>query len=106
MKVETDDLYIIFLLKKNVHMDIIKIILDYPLMAVPETLKEYKMAITSVEQRYKLTESWQDYQTGIETIYRGRDVPMDIGKARDNFDKDGKPKYFNCNIYGYMAKNC
>ena len=57
MKVETDDLYIIFLLKKNVHMDIIKIILDYPLMAVPETLKEYKMAITSVEQRYKLTES-------------------------------------------------
>ena len=29
---------------------------------------------------------------------------MDIRKIKDNFDKDRKPKYFNCNIYGYMAK--
>jgi len=28
---------------------------------------------------------------------------MDIGKSGDNF-KDGKPKCFNCNIYGYLAK--
>ena len=28
---------------------------------------------------------------------------MDIGKSNDNF-KDGKPKCFNCNKYGYMAK--
>jgi len=31
---------------------------------------------------------------------------MDIGKSQDNFDKDGKPKYFNCNIYGHLAKKC
>ena len=31
---------------------------------------------------------------------------MDIRKAKDNFDKDGKPKCFNCNTYGYMAKDC
>ena len=30
---------------------------------------------------------------------------MDIGKANDNF-KDGKYKYFNCNKYGYMVKEC
>ena len=30
---------------------------------------------------------------------------MDIGKSNDNF-KDRKPKYFNCNKYGYMAKEC
>ena len=30
---------------------------------------------------------------------------MDIGKSNDNF-KDGKPKYFNCNKYGHMAKEC
>ena len=30
---------------------------------------------------------------------------MDIGKTNDNF-KDGKPKYFNCNKYGHMAKEC
>jgi len=30
---------------------------------------------------------------------------MNIRKSNDNF-KDGKPKYFNCNKYGYIAKEC
>ena len=30
---------------------------------------------------------------------------MDIGKSNDNF-KDRKLKCFNCNKYGYMAKEC
>jgi len=30
---------------------------------------------------------------------------MDIGKNNDNF-KDRKLKCFNCNKYGYMAKEC
>ena len=30
---------------------------------------------------------------------------MDIGKSNENF-KDGKPKCFNCNKYGHMAKKC
>jgi len=40
MKAETDDMHAIFLLKKNVWTDIIKTILEYPLIAAPETLKE------------------------------------------------------------------
>jgi len=40
MKAETDELYAIFLLKKNVRHDIIKTILGYPPIAMPETLKE------------------------------------------------------------------
>ena len=28
---------------------------------------------------------------------------MDIGRFNNNF-KDGKPKCFNCNKYGHMAK--
>jgi len=40
MKAETNDIYIILLLKKNVKSDIIKIILGYPPIAAPETLKE------------------------------------------------------------------
>ena len=40
MKAETDDIHVIFLLKKNIQVDIIKTILEYPLMAVPDTLKE------------------------------------------------------------------
>jgi len=30
---------------------------------------------------------------------------MDIGKSNNNF-KDGKPKCFNYNKYGHMAKEC
>jgi len=48
MKVNTDELHAIFLLKKNVQHDIIKTILDYPPIAMLKTLKEQKVAITSV----------------------------------------------------------
>ena len=75
-------------------------------MAALEMLREWKVTITSVEQRYEYTESWQDYKTGTGTIYGKRDIPMNIGKAKDNFDKDGKPKCFNYNVYGYMIKDC
>jgi len=46
MKTEIDDIHVIFLLKKNVRSDIIKIILEYPPIIALETLKEYKIAIT------------------------------------------------------------
>ena len=56
IKADTDDLHAIFLLKKNVQIDIIKTILGYPPIAAPETLKEWKVAITSVGQGYESTE--------------------------------------------------
>jgi len=105
MKAETNDLHVIFLLKKNVCPDIIKTLLGYLLMAVPKTLREWKVAITSVRQEYKFIESRQDYRTRIGITYGGRSALIDIGKAKDNFDKDGKLKYFNCNVYRHMAKN-
>ena len=37
--------------------------------------------------------------------YRGQGQPMDIGKSNNNF-KNGKPKCFNYNKYGHMAKKC
>ena len=37
-------------------------------------------------------------------IYRGREASINIGMAKDNFDKNRRPKYFNCNIYRYIAK--
>jgi len=48
MKADTDELYTIFLLKKNVWLDIIKTILGYPSIAALETLKKWKVVITSV----------------------------------------------------------
>ena len=40
MKAETDNMHVIFLLKKNVRSNIIKTILRYLLITVPETLKK------------------------------------------------------------------
>jgi len=105
MKADTDELHAIFLLKKNVRQDIIKMILGYPSMAMPEILKEWKVAITSVGQGYESTEGRHDYKTSTGITYGGRGQPMDIGKSNDNF-KDGKPKCFNCNKYGHMVKEC
>ena len=70
-----------------------------------EILKEQKIAIISVEQKYKSTEGHQDYKIGTGTTYREQGQPMDIRKSNNNF-RDRKPKYFNYNKYGYMAKKC
>ena len=72
---------------------------------MPEMLKECKVAITSVGQRYESTEGRHYYKTSTGMTYGGRGQPMDIGKSDDNF-KDRKPKCFNCNKYGHIAKEC
>jgi len=71
MKADTDELHAIFLLKKNMRQDIIKTILEYLPIVVPETLKEWKMAIISVRQRYKSTEGQNNYKTSIGVTYGG-----------------------------------
>jgi len=40
IKAKTNNLYAIFLLKKNIQTDIIKTIIGYSLMAAPEILRE------------------------------------------------------------------
>jgi len=79
--------------------------LGYLLTAAPELLKEWKIVIISVRQGYKSTEERYDYKIGTEMTYGGRKQLMDIRKSNNNF-KDRKPKCFNCNKYGYMAKEC
>ena len=105
MKADTDELHAIFLLKKNVRQGIIKMILGYPPIAMPETLKEWKVVITSVGQGYESMEGRHDYKTSTGTTYSSRGQPMDIGRSNDNF-KDGKPKCFNCNKYRHIVKDC
>jgi len=80
-------------------------ILGYPPIAAPETLKEWKVAIMSVRQGYEFMEGQHDYKMSTGTTYRGQGQPMDIGKFNDNF-RDGKPKCFNCNKYRNMVKEC
>ena len=105
IKAETNDIHAIFLLKKNVRSDIIKIILEYPLIVAPESLKEWKVAITLVRQGYKFTEGKKNYKTGLEITYKEIKVLINIRKSKDNYDKDKKPRCFNCNIYKHMVKD-
>jgi len=39
-------------------------------------------------------------------MFRERGAPMDIRKSQDSFDKNRKPRCFNCNVYEHMAKEC
>ena len=103
MKADTNELYTIFLLKKNVQADIIKTILGYLPIAALETLKEWKVAIISVGQEYEFTKGWHNYKTGIGIIYGGWGQSIDIEKSNDNF-KDEKPKCFKYNKYEHMVK--
>ena len=61
IKTDTDELHAIFLLKKNVQADIIKMILGYLLIAAPESLKEWKVTITLVKQGYESTKKHYNY---------------------------------------------
>jgi len=61
--------------------------------------------ITAIEQGYKWTNIYYDYRTGLGITYRGIGKPIEIGQQRNN--KQGcKPKYYNCNKFGHMAKDC
>ena len=106
MKAETDNMYAIFLLKKNFRTDIIKTILEYLPITVSEILKEWKMTIILVGQEYKFMESQHDYKTRTETTNRGRRAPINIGKSKYNFSKDRKLRCFNYNTYRHIANNC
>ena len=105
MKTKTDDMHIIFILKKNVKSDIIKTILEYLPIAALESLKKWKVAIISVKLEYEFTENKQDYKTGSETTYEEKKVLIDIRKSKDSYNKDKKSKCFNYNIYKYMTKD-
>ena len=105
MKAKTDDMHVIFLLKKNVKSNIIKTILEYPSIAILETLKKQKMAIILVRQGHKYTESRHNYRTGLEITYGEREIPIDIRKFKNNYEKNMKPRYFNCNIQQRIAKS-
>jgi len=45
--------------------------LGYLSIAVPELLKEWKIAITSVGQGYESTKGRNNYKTSIEIMYGG-----------------------------------
>ena len=55
IKVKTNNIHTIFLFKKNIKSNIIKIILEYSSIVILESLNKWKIIITLVEQRYEST---------------------------------------------------
>ena len=90
MKAETNDMHIIFLLKKNVRSDIIKTILGYPSIITSEIFKEWKVVMILVGQKCKSTKGKQDYRTGSKITYKERGVLINIGKFKDSYKKRRK----------------
>ena len=44
-------------------------------------------------------------KTGVIT-YKRRELPINIRKAKDNYDNNRKPKCFNFNVYKHITKDC
>ena len=79
-KAQTDNQYVIFLLKKNVNREIIRAIMAYPPAQAPKSLEQWKMAITAVGQGYEWTNIHYDYRIGSGITYGGIGKPMEIGQ--------------------------
>ena len=105
MKMKTNDIYTIFLLKKNVRSDIVKMVSQYLPIKALESLKKWKVAIISFEQEYEFIEGRQYYKIELKITYRERETSMDIRKFKDNYNIDGKPRCFNYNVNGHIAKD-
>jgi len=63
------------------------------------------VAITAVGQGYEWTNIHYDYRTGSGITYGGIDKPMEIGQQQNN-GQGCKPKCYNYNKFGHMAKDC
>ena len=104
-KAQTDDQHAIFLLKKNINREIIRAIMAYPPTQASKSLEQWKVAIIVVGQGYKWTNICYDYRAGSGITYGGIGKPMEIGRQQNN--RQGcKPKCYNCNKFGHMAKDC
>jgi len=93
-------------LLKNVRSNIIKTILEYLPIPASTTRKRWKTAITLVGQEYESIKRRQDYKTRSGITYREKELPINIRKAKNNYNKEGKSRCFNCNIHKHMFKDC
>jgi hypothetical protein len=101
-----DKQHAIFLLKRHVKHDIIKIILGYPPVAIPTDLKEWIDMILSVGKGQEAMQTRHDILIPSGVIYGGKGQPMEIGQKRLEWSKDGTPKCYKCDQYSHIGKEC
>jgi hypothetical protein len=103
---KVDETHAIFLLKRHVKHDIIKVIMGYPPVAIPTTLKEWIEAIQSVGKGQESTQIRQDLLTPTGVTYGGTGQPMELGRKKLVWSKDGTPQCYRCDQYGHIGKEC
>jgi hypothetical protein len=101
-----DKTHAIFLLKRHVKSDIIKIIMGYPPVTIPSILDDWITAIQSVGKGQESTQTRQDLLTPTRVTYRGSGQPMEIGRKKLVWSKDGTPQCYRCDQYGHIGKEC
>jgi hypothetical protein len=101
-----DETHAIFLLKRHVKSDIIKIIMGYPPIAIPSNLEEWISAIQSVGKGQEATQICHDLLTPTGVTYGGSGQPMEIGRKKLVWSKDGTPQCYRCDQYGHIGKEC
>jgi hypothetical protein len=77
-----DETHAIFLLKRHVKSDIIKIIMGYPPVAIPLDLGEWISAIQSVGKGQEATQIHHNLLTPTGVTYGGSGQPMEIGRKK------------------------
>jgi len=63
------------------------------------------VVITAVGQGYKWTNICYNYRTGSKITYEGISKPMEIERQLKSIE-GCKTKCYNCNKFGYIAKDC
>ena len=93
IKTETDDIYICyFLIEEEYQKQYYQNYIEIP-------------TYSSTKDTQEVESSNYIIQTGIGTTCGGRGASMDIGKFKDNYNKNRKPKSFNSNVYRHIAKD-
>jgi hypothetical protein len=101
-----DETHAIFLLKRHVKTNIIKIIMGYPPVSIPTDLSEWISAIQSVGKGQEATQICHDLFTPTGVTYGGSGQPMEIGRKKLVWSKDGTPQCYRCDQYGHIGKEC
>jgi hypothetical protein len=77
-----DKTHAIFLSKRHVKSDIIKIIMGYPPVTIPSDLNNWITAIQSVRKGQESTQTRRDLLTPTRVTYGGSGQPMEIGRKK------------------------
>jgi hypothetical protein len=80
--------------------------MSYPPVAIPTDLSEWISAIQSVGKGQEATQICHDLLTPTGVTYGGSGQPMEIGRKKLVWSKDGTPQCYRCDQYGHIGKEC